>query len=247
MTRQHAAGSCLEICVDTHAGLNAAVKGGADRIELCSALQVGGLSPSLALLEAACASPVPVYVMVRPRDGGFRYDPVELAGMEKEIAQVREMGLAGVVFGAGDDTGLDFEAMRRLCTAAQGLGKTLHRVVDLLPERLSILDPVRQLGFERILTSGGGAKAIDALSDISCLVKAGSASGGLTIMPGSGVTPENVSTILSATGAREVHASAAVPVSTPSTRLVDLGFSAVSPKSVSEKNVRRLKAAVSGR
>lgn len=232
---------CLEICVDTIAGLNAAVEGGADRIELCSALSVGGLSPSLALLEAVRDCPVPVYVMVRPRAGDFDYSPSELAGMEREIAQIRDLGLAGVVLGAGSERGLDIQALDRLAFAAEGLGKTLHRVVDLLDDRIGILEPARNIGFERILTSGGCSMAADGIQDIRRMVEA--APPGLSIMPGSGVTAENVSKILSQSGAKEIHASAALPEQSSSPRLAELGFAPEIRKTVTAESVRRLKQA----
>lgn len=231
----------LEICVDTVEGLNAAIEGGADRIELCSALSVGGLSPSLGLLEAARTCPVPVYVMVRPRAGDFKYSEVELSGLEREIAQVRDLGLAGVVLGAGSERGLDMPALERLASAAESLGKTLHRVVDLLKDRTAILDPVCNMGFERILTSGGHIRAADGARDIRRMVEA--APPGLSIMPGSGVTAENVSKILSESGAQEIHASATLPERTPSSRLVELGFSPETRKTVTAESVRRLKQA----
>ncbi|MEM7443755.1 MAG: copper homeostasis protein CutC [Pseudomonadota bacterium] len=196
----------LEVCVDSHAGLRAAIEGGADRIELCAALDLGGLSPSLALLEAARTSPVPVYAMVRPRPGDFIYSNEEIAGMCAEIAQIRQIGLAGVVFGAGSEDGLDGAALARLAAAADGMGRTLHRVVDQLADRQPVLAIASKLGFERVLTSGGAPKAIDGLDDIVSLANA--APDGLSIMPGGGITPDNVSYILRKTGASQVHASA---------------------------------------
>lgn len=231
----------LEICVDTVEGLNAAIEGGADRIELCSALSVGGLSPSLALLEAARTCPVPVYVMVRPRAGDFEYSQTELSAMEREIAQVRDLGLAGVVLGAGSEQGLDIPALDRLTAAAGSLGKTLHRVVDLIGDRMGILEPARDMGFERILTSGGRTRAADGTREIRQMIEA--APPGLSIMPGSGVTAENVSGILSQTGAQEIHASAAMPQRSHSSRLVELGFAPGTRKTITAESVRRLKQA----
>ncbi|GAA0775763.1 copper homeostasis protein CutC [Roseibium denhamense] len=229
----------LEICVDTIDGLRTAIRGGADRIELCSALAIGGLSPSLALLHAARESPIPVYVMVRPRAGGFLYSDAELAGMEKEIAQVRAFGLAGAVFGAGSSEGLALDQLQRLCAAAGDLGKTLHRVVDLLPSRTAILAPARDLSFERILTSGGVRSAVDGLDDLRDLVHA--APSGLSIMPGSGVTPDNAAQILRHTGARELHASAGKPLAHAPKAEIDLGFSLTGVEQTCEHTVRALK------
>ncbi len=231
----------LEICVDTISSLNAAIAGGADRVELCSALAVGGLSPSVGLMEAARSAPIPVYVMVRPRAGDFDYSEPDLVAMEQEIAAARSLGFPGVVFGAGSQAGLHMERLKRLCAAAENLGKTLHRVVDLLPERLSILPEVRALGFERVLTSGGAPKAECALDELGQLVRA--APDGLTIMPGSGVTPENAGRILSATGASEIHASASVSGVPLDGKLSELGFSGGQSKIATPESVRRLKQA----
>ena len=90
----------LEVCVDTSAGLAAAVAGGADRIELCAGLEVGGLTPTAGMMQAAAGCGVPVYAMIRPRAGGFTYSAAEIAIMQTDIAQARAAGLAGVVFGA---------------------------------------------------------------------------------------------------------------------------------------------------
>ena len=229
----------LEICVDTLAGLTAAVRGGADRIELCSALALGGLSPSLALLQAAMDCPVPVFVMVRPRAGGFRYSDGELAGMEQEIRHIRDMRFAGVVFGAGSEAGLDVPALQRLAGAASGLGKTLHRVVDLLPDRRPILALVRGLGFERMLTSGGRPTAVEALDELRDLVAMAPA--GLSIMPGSGVRPETLPTILARTGAQEIHASAGVALPDGDGKEVALGFRLRTVAGPTPESVRALK------
>lgn len=231
----------LEICVDTVAGLEAAVRGGADRVELCAALAVGGLSPGEGLLDAARQCPVPVYAMVRPRAGDFLWSPPELAMMEAEIARVRALGLAGVVLGAGGPDGLDFAALSRLAAAAEGLGRTLHRVVDLLPDRRAILGDVRAMGFERVLTSGGARTAAEGAADIAGLVAA--APQGLSIMPGSGIDESNAAALLRRTGAREVHASASAPVATDSV-LVDLGFAPARLASTAEAKVRALRAAL---
>ena len=232
----------LEVCVDSLNGLKAAIDGGADRIELCSALSIGGLSPSLSLLEAATASPIPVYVMIRPRAGNFLYSASELLGMQREIAQVRDLGLAGVVLGAGSSNGLDWGALEQLTQAAKGMGTTLHRVVDLLPNRLEILKKTSDMGFERVLSSGGHARAIDGMEDLAAQTDA--APTGLSIMPGSGISPENAAQILSRTGASEIHASASALVQMDDQSLVELGFTPPQAKQTSEDIVRALKLSV---
>lgn len=201
----------LEVCVDTIEGAWAAVSGGAGRIELCSALSEGGLTPSAGLMSAAAGLPVPVYAMIRPRAGLFQYSQEEEKIMAKDIETARSIGLAGVVLGAQSrDRNLDHDMLARLLAKASGMGKTLHRVIDTVPDPLIALETAIDLGFERILTSGGKPAASQGLPLIKQLVEA--ADGRIGIMPGAGVTPENVRDIIQATGIRELHASCSVPL-----------------------------------
>ena len=117
----------IEVCVDCAEGLAEAVAGGADRIELCSALEVGGLTPSVGLMRTASGCGVPVYAMIRPRAGGFGFSQEDVAVMLADIAAAREAGLAGVVLGAMRGDGLDGAMLGTLTVAAQGMGTTLHR------------------------------------------------------------------------------------------------------------------------
>lgn len=196
----------LEVCVDTVESFEAAIKGGAGRIELCSALEMGGLTPTPGLIEFAKRAPIPVYAMIRPRAGHFHFSDDEIRLMVHEIEMVRYAGLAGVVLGVSkpDDT-LHEEALKTLVMAAGWVGKTLHRVFDLVPDFHAALETATTLGFERILTSGGRKTAVEGTSVLKILVRrAGSR---LSVMPGAGVTAENASSILAATGATEIHAS----------------------------------------
>lgn len=232
----------LEICVDSHAGLAAAIAGGADRIELCAALDLGGLSPSPALLQAASDCPVPVYCMVRPRAGDFLYSSDEIAGMCMEIANVHRIGLAGVVLGAGSSDGLDIPTLKTLSSAADGMGRTLHRVVDLLSDFNDVPSIAHDLGFERVLTSGGAQKAIDGLDIIGPMSTV--APSGLSIMPGGGVTPDNAASILRRTGTFEIHASARSDISDHPTKLQRLGFVSNPDRATDQATVRALKTAI---
>lgn len=196
----------LEVCVDTIAGALAAVRGGAGRIELCASLSEGGLTPSSGLMRAAAALPVPCYAMIRPRSGLFHFSEIETEIMLADIAAARQAGLAGVVLGAqAADGGLDLALLRHLLAAAQGMGATLHRVIDVTPDPLLALAQAKDLGFERVLTSGGQPRAGDGLPLIARMVE--QAGSRLSVMPGSGVTVDNVAHVLAATGAHEVHAS----------------------------------------
>lgn len=151
-----AQGRVLEICVDDPLSLAAAVAGGADRIELCSALAMGGLTPSPAFVAQAVKTGLPVHAMVRPRAGDFRYDADEIALMSDEIVRLREMGVAGVVVGAADDERrLNERALARFRDAANGIVLVLHRVIDLAPDPCSAVCLAATLGFDFVLTSGG--------------------------------------------------------------------------------------------
>ncbi|MGL6211569.1 MAG: copper homeostasis protein CutC, partial [Paracoccaceae bacterium] len=125
----------LEVCVDTVAGLEAAVAGGADRIELCTGLALGGLTPSAGLMRHAAGCGVPVMAMIRPRAGDCVWSEAELLAMEADIAAAQAAGLAGAVLGASMPDGcLDRVALARLVQAAQGMDLTLHRCFDLVPD-----------------------------------------------------------------------------------------------------------------
>lgn len=200
---------CLEVCVDSVAGLTAAIDGGADRIELCSALSEGGLTPSAGLMHLAAKTPVPCYAMIRPRGGDFVFSTAECSVMEQDIAQVRAAGLAGVVLGAATSRDqLDLSVLSKLCHEAIGLGKTLHRVVDMLDDPVSAIQQAKSLGFERILTSGGAPSAPQGQAVITHMVR--QAGRALSIMPGGGISPDIVLALLRHTGARDVHASCRV-------------------------------------
>lgn len=209
----------LEVCLDAPDDLALAVAAGVDRIELCSALALGGLTPTPGLIERARTVPIPVYAMIRPRAGDFCYSRAELDQMAVEIAMVREAGLAGVVFGVGQAGGeLDLAAMRTLCAAAAGLGKTLHRVVDTLADPVSTVDPAIALGFERILTSGGKDTALEGASNIEAMLTRAGAN--IEIMAGSGVRSNQIEAFKKI-GCRSFHASCAQTDPKSNTRRID--------------------------
>ncbi len=196
----------LEICVDTLEGAEAAVAGGADRIELCAALSEGGLTPSAGLMAAAARLPVPVVAMIRPRGGDFVFSHDEIRIMEADIATARAAGLAGVVLGAATQAGtLDLGLLARLSHAAGPLERTLHRVTDLLPDPLAAVDPAAALGFARILTSGGAATARDGTAKIAEIVR--HARGRVSILPGGGISAATLGDLVARTGVTEIHSS----------------------------------------
>ncbi len=201
----------LEVCVDSAASLTAAIAAGANRIELCAALALAGLTPSPGLIERAGACATPIYAMIRPRPGDFQYNDDELDLMRRDIDAARRAGLAGLVLGASRPNGeLDDTALRRLLDHAAGLPCTLHRAFDVTPELDVALETAIDLGFERILTSGGAPTAWDGRDTIADLVaRAGRR---IAIMAGAGVTAANVADLVRHTGVQEVHASCSATI-----------------------------------
>lgn len=198
----------LEICVDSPDGAVAAAAAGADRIELCAALETGGLTPSAGLLAVTrSAVALPLMVLLRPRAGDFCYSPRELAAMAADLDALRDAGADGVVLGAlRPDGRVDREAVARLVARARPMAVTFHRAFDHAADPLQALDTLRELGIERLLTSGQAPRAAEALPLLADLVRLGGPA--LTVMPGGGVRAHNAAAIVAATGCRELHSSA---------------------------------------
>ncbi|NKJ40881.1 copper homeostasis protein CutC [Novosphingobium sp. SG720] len=229
----------LEVCVEDAAGLAAALAGGAARVELCAALDLGGLTPPASLVALAARQPLPVHALARPRPGDFRYDAQDRALVRADLTSFAQAGLAGAVIGGGGPEGLDCAALSGWVAHAHDLGAargfplslTLHRVFDLLDDPLAGLETAVELGFDRILTSAGAVRAGDAVDRFAALVRA--ARGRIAIMAGGGLDPAVVAA-LRAVGVTEFHASCRVAVSWPGpdadlARLVALGFAADQP------------------
>lgn len=196
----------LEVCVESFSDAMRAAEAGADRIEYCSALALGGLTPTSGALARLKDIAAPCMVMIRPRSGGFYYDADELAIMKHEIALARDAGATGVVFGACDRGGaLDVPTLCDLMAECEGLQTTLHRVFDEVPDQLHALEQAIEIGFDRILTSGGQPDARSGADQIADLIK--QAAGRIAILPGAGVNASNAVEILDVTGAAELHAS----------------------------------------
>jgi len=199
-------GYLLEVCVDDPAGLQAAIDGGADRIELCSALTLSGLTPSPGFMRLAATRAKPSYAMIRPRPGDFCFSPPEIDVMRADIDAAREAGLAGVALGVSHARGeLDADALAGLVAHAEGLGLTLHRAFDLAPDLAAALETAVELGFERVLSSGGRPTAIEGRDQLRELVAR--AGGRISVMAGSGVTAANLRVLVDHTGVHEVHGS----------------------------------------
>ncbi len=232
----------VEVCVDTTEGLAEAIRGGAGRIELCSSLDLGGLTPSVGMMRRAAGSGVPVFAMIRPRAGNFLWSPDEMAVMEADVHAARDAGLQGVVLGASQPDGrLDVDVLGLLIGHAGGMGLTLHRCFDLVPDPFEALEQAIDLGFQRILTSGGAKKAADGVGQIEALMA--QAKGRIVIMPGSGVSAEAIA-ILRRLAPQEVHSSCAVSV-VGSGKAVDFGFAPRVGQHTDANRVRELRAALS--
>ncbi|MGJ8527854.1 copper homeostasis protein CutC [Maritalea sp.] len=213
----------LEVCVDSLASLKAAKDGGADRIELCAALSEGGLTPSAGFMRAAKELGISTHAMIRPRGGDFCYSAQELQLMLQDIEYATQVGLDGVVVGASlENDQLDLVALEQLRLAAGQMECTLHRAIDLTPNPVAAVEQVIEIGFTRILTSGGkktatdGAKTIAEMNDISA--------GRIQIMPGSGISSQNAVSILNITNANALHASCSKWSTTASEQAIAMGF-----------------------
>ena len=212
----------LEVCIDSVAGLDIAAASAADRAELCSALTLGGLTPSHGLMVTAAAKNLPCFVLIRPREGGFCYTRREIDVIRRDIDTVRSLKLAGVVIGANrPDGSLDEGALGQLVEHAAGLPAVLHRAFDLVPDFRAALETAISLGFQRVLTSGGRPDAPAGRQVIRQLVE--QAGNRIEVMAGSGINPDNVAQFVHETGVPAVHSSCSSPVSN-STRTVELGF-----------------------
>ncbi|MDB6102659.1 MAG: CutC family protein [Gammaproteobacteria bacterium] len=217
----------LEVCVDSARGLDIATRAGVDRIELCSALNLAGLTPSAGLMAIAATKAIPCFVLIRPRAGDFCYDARDVDLMRREIDIARSMRLAGIVIGASRvDGSLDQEVLRTLLEQAAGLPAVLHRAFDLAPDFHAALETAIQLGFTRVLTSGGAPDAVSGSAVIRSLV--GQAAGRIEIMAGAGLRPDNVVTFVRSTRVPAVHSSCSTAVGYTATettqRASALGF-----------------------
>ena len=233
----------LEVCVADPQSLVAAIEGGADRIELCSALELGGLTPSMGLMELAVEqAQCPVYALIRPRPGDFVFDFDDYGAMLADIDAVHLAGLDGVVLGCSRANGeIDDHMLSRLCGQADGLGLTMHRAFDLVPDMADAIETAVGLGFERILTSGGAPTALDGLEQFA--LAHATANGRIAIMAGSALTPANVGELVSRNIVDEIHSSCAGPVAS-SESVVRLGFAGATRRVTDSAIVAAMKAAI---
>ena len=187
----------LEVCVDSLGSARAAIAGGAHRLELCSALAVGGLTPYRELLKQIREeSNIPIRCLMRPRAGDFLYTREEIAMMAAQIRALREAGANGFVIGCLDPDGnLDSAAMMPLIRAAEGTGLTLHRCIDVSHSPAKTYLDAMALGFDTVLTSGGAPNCLQGIETLAQLLTLRDAHQGSEVLIGSGINA-NAITVL---------------------------------------------------
>ena len=192
----------LECCAASVESAVRAELGGAGRVELCSALELGGVTPSSASIKLARERiDIPLFVLVRPRGGDFHYSPVEIEVMKADVAAARDLGADGIVLGTlREDGTVDVERTAELIEASGGASITFHRAFDSTPDPLAALETLRELGVNRILTTGGAARAEESLAELEKLAKA--AADRIGILPGGGINHENCRQIIDQPGVK---------------------------------------------
>lgn len=197
----------IEICCGSIQSAANAKAGGAVRVELCQGLVEGGTTPSPATIQYAVRElGLKVFVLVRPRGGDFCYNELEVKTMEEDVAFCKEAGASGIVVGfLHPDGSIDTELTRRFVELSAPLPVTFHRAFDECADPLNALEQIIKCGCARILTSGCKPTAIEGAEMLQQLVK--QADGRITILAGSGVTPENVLTLREKAGVKEIHGS----------------------------------------
>jgi copper homeostasis protein len=195
----------FEICLDSIESGVAAQEGGAHRVELCSALLEGGLTPTYGMLELARERlAIPIMAMVRPRGGDFCYSDAEFEVMKRDLAVIKQLGAHGAVFGLLNPDGtIDEPRTSELVRLARPLSVTVHRAFDMTRDPFAALETLIALGVDRVLTSGQEPTVLEGVPLLRELVQR--AAGRISIMPGGPVTARNLPQIVRETGAREFH------------------------------------------
>lgn len=198
----------LEICIDSTESALIAMQNGATRIELCGHLMIGGVTPCTGLIEMVKGLvSIPAHAIIRPRFGDFVYSDLEFEQMKRDIISCKEHLVDGLVLGMLTPEGdLDVIRLKELIALADGMHLTLHRAFDVCRDPFKALEDAINLGFHTILTSGQAATAYEGRNLLKELIQV--ADGRIDIMPGTGVSSQNLQELLQVTGAKSIHLSA---------------------------------------
>jgi copper homeostasis protein len=234
----------LEVCVDSVESAIASDKGGATRIELCSALSEGGITPSAGLISAVRAAiSIEEFVIIRPRGGDFVYSDRELKIMREDILEAKTRKVDGVVLGILTDANtVDIARMRDLVAIARPLQVTFHKAFDACQDLDRALEDVIQCGADRILTSGGQPDAMRGAATIARLQK--KAGNRIAIMAGGGIRVSNLRAIVLQTGVSEVHSSLSQNIAPQPSHLGAGQGNGPQPFRVLEQDVRAFQCAL---
>jgi copper homeostasis protein len=205
----------IEICVGDVESAIAAEVGGADRVELCDNLAVGGTTPSAGAIAEACRwLSIPVHVLLRPRAGDFVYSERELAVMRHDIEAAKALGAAGVVLGVlTGESAIDRDRAAALIALARPMSVTFHRAIDQASEPLEALDALMAIGVDRVLSSGGRPTALEGMDTLKALVAR--AADRIAIMAGGRLDLDNLDTIVRTCQLAEIHLGSAVTRTVP--------------------------------
>ncbi len=195
----------IEICLEDVQSVLSAQKGGADRVELCSDLFEGGLTPSLGtVLTAKRLSSIPINCMIRPRGGDFCYSDLEFEAMKEDIKAFKKAGVNGIVFGILTSEGdVDMKRSRQIIELARPLSVTFHRAFDMTRDPYKALEDLVALGVDRVLTSGQEASVPEGIDLLADLVRV--AGERIIVMPGCGISERNFKKVHERIGAKEYH------------------------------------------
>jgi copper homeostasis protein len=197
----------LEVCVDSLEGALIAEAAGATRIEISRLLEVGGLTPSMELVTDVCRNAkLPVIALIRCKSGDFQYTTAELETMRASAIQMKDTGVVGLAVGASDSTNsLHWDFLEQIADACGSMELVVHRVFDGVQGQWEALVRLKQLGYRRILTSGGPVNAIDGLENLRLWNQ--NSTNGIEILPAGGIRPCNAEAILRETNCNQLHGS----------------------------------------
>ena len=195
-----------EVCIDSSTGGRIALECGADRLEVCANLKIGGTTPSAGLIKQLRAvTNIPLHILIRPRGGDFIFDATEVNTMLEDIAIAKDLGADGIVCGAlTEHSQIDLNSLEKLLTAAAPLSFTFHRAFDLCRNPMEALKDFNALGIDRVLTSGQASNVLAGAENLRHWIDAAE---NVIIMAGGGITPDNVSALLKQVPLQEIHFS----------------------------------------